>query len=141
MSQTQKNTTPPDVFPAGGNLQANLLGGGAMPPDLVEMQRKILELQYNQLKQNSDQTEEQTRIALNARKQGAFDMQAKREREEAIQGHCPHMKPNFTPAISGQRDHLHHYHWICAYCAKEWTDGALPAHLRVPMDIIGGPEA
>jgi hypothetical protein len=56
------------------------------------------------------------------------------------QSMCPHMKPNFTPAIGGQRDHNNDYHWLCQYCGKEWTNGELPVHLRIPADRVGGPQ-
>lgn len=60
------------------------------------------------------------------------------EREQQ-QDACPHMKPNFRPALGGQKDHKGNYHFICQYCAKEFGND-VPYHLRIPGEMIGGPQ-
>jgi hypothetical protein len=74
-----------------------------------------------------------------ARKAGALAMQRRREQELANQDSCPHEKPWGGPAIGGQRDHRHNYHWICLFCSKEWLNRELPRHLQIPLDRVGGP--
>src|SRR5262245_19036764 len=55
------------------------------------------------------------------------------------QAQCPHMKPNFRPAMAGQKDHRGNAHFICQYCQKEYGND-LPMHLRIPADQVGGPQ-
>jgi hypothetical protein len=74
-----------------------------------------------------------------ARKAGALAMQQHREKELHNQKVCPHMKPWGGPAIGGQRDHQHNYHFICLFCSKEWINNELPPKLQIPHDRIGGP--
>lgn len=61
------------------------------------------------------------------------------EQKASIQEQCPHMKPNFRPATGGQKDHSGKVHMICQYCQKEFGDN-LPYHLRLPSEMVGGPQ-
>lgn len=103
----------------------------------VRKQKEALELE--ELKERRAQVKEDRRIALAAREQNAKQLERARQQQEAIQGLCPHQKPNGQPAIAGQRDHQHHYIFICAYCAKTFNENTLPPHLRIPSERVGGP--
>lgn len=105
--------------------------------DEVRRQKEALELE--ELKERRAEIKEQRRIALAARKQNAEQLEKARQNQEAIQSLCPHQKPNGQPAIAGQRDHQHHYIFICAYCAKVFNEYNLPPHLRIPAERVGGP--
>lgn len=59
--------------------------------------------------------------------------------QEETQAQCPHVKPNYRPAIGGQRDGRGNYQWICQYCCKQWVNNELPIHLRIPHEMVGGP--
>lgn len=107
--------------------------------DAVRAEKEALELE--ELKERRAEVKEQRRIALEARKQNAFQLEKARENQENIQRLCPHQKPNGQPAIAGQRDHQHHYIFICAYCSKTFNEHTLPPHLRIPAERVGGPEA
>lgn len=61
------------------------------------------------------------------------------QQEEARRQSCPHTKPNNRSAIAGQRMQSNNYLWICQYCSKTWLNGALPSHLRIDSDAVGGP--
>lgn len=124
--------------PDSNNPLSNPLAGNA-PPDVWDLQRKILNLQYAQLVRANEQFEEQETQKKGQRLQGAKDMQKRRNDEIAKQSLCPHLKPNFSPCIGGQRDHQGVYHFICGYCAKEFTGSDLPPHLRIPNEFVGGP--
>lgn len=103
-------------------------------------QLRIGQLQEYDLGKKRALAEEQESMAKEARRQGAINTAQKAEREALIQQACPHLKPNFTPAIGGQRDSKGTSHWICAYCSKTWINNELPVHLRIPSDRVGGPE-
>lgn len=62
------------------------------------------------------------------------------EGKRQAQAQCPHMKPNFRPATGGQKDHRGVEHFLCQYCQKEYTGGELPYHLRIPAEMVGGPQ-
>jgi hypothetical protein len=85
---------------------------------------------------------EEARVAQQKRlrEQQLESIRAQMLQRDAMQAACPHMKPNFTSAIGGQRDHNNDYHWLCQYCAKEWLNDELPVHLRIPQDRVGGPQ-
>ena len=110
-----------------------------LSPDEVRTQKEALELE--ELKERRAEIKEQRRIQLAARKQNAEQLELSRKQQEAIQSLCPHLKPNGTTAIAGQRDHQHHYIFICAYCSKTFNEHTLPPHLRVPAERVGGPNA
>lgn len=104
-----------------------------------ELQEQILRLQLAKLQREEDVRHQEEQIAVSARRIGAEALQHQREEELIRQTACKHFKPNSTPAIGGQWDHRGHVHWICAYCAKEWTDNELPLELRIDMSRVGGP--
>jgi len=112
-----------------------------------KLQEALLALQYEnalleneQAKRHKTAREEQEMLNHNARKLGATVLDQQRKMELDKQNACPHLKPNAQPAIAGQWDHSGTYHWICAYCSKEWTGGELPLHLRIDMEKVGGPQ-
>jgi hypothetical protein len=137
MSNKQTHTDPLDVLAAAkdSGLPAST------DPDILEMQKGLLALQYKKLAKDMAEQDETDRVAKQAQLNGALEMQKGRDRQEALQSACPHMKPNMQPAIAGQRDHQHQYHFICAFCAKEYTQQTLPPWLRIPIEWIGGPDA
>lgn len=106
-------------------------------PEQVRQQKEALELE--ELKERRAEIKEQRRIAIAARKQNAEQLEHARKQQEATQSLCPHLKPNGQPAIAGQRDHQHHYIFICAYCSKTFNEYTLPPHLRIPSERVGGP--
>ena len=108
-------------------------GGGSVAEEL----QKILLKKYQKEIALEEEREAQQ---LAARKQNAMAMESRRQQEFATQSQCPHMKPNFQSAVGGQRDHQGNHLFICAYCAKEWRNNELPAHLRIPADRVGGPQ-
>jgi len=91
------------------------------------------------LAKEQEQEEAEEEIKRKAREQGARALQQRRDDELLKQSSCTHMKPWGGPSIGGQRDHANHYHWLCLFCSKEWTDGELPGHLRISSDKVGGP--
>lgn len=83
---------------------------------------------------------EAERVTKAARDNNIAEIRKNIERKTAERDGCPHQKPNNRgSAIAGTRDHQGHYHFLCQYCQKEWTDNALPPHLRIDSDFIGGP--
>ena len=85
-----------------------------------------------------DETEEQM---LAARRSHAKTLEDQRKFELAKQAKCDHRLLGGMPNIAGQRDHQHHFHFICQACQKQWLDGELPTNLasQLDMDRIGGP--
>jgi hypothetical protein len=77
--------------------------------------------------------------AKKARLMGAKSMEQKRQIELLKQSQCPHQKPNRVSALVGQRDHQNNYLFICQICAAEWKGNAVPSHLRISGDDVGGP--
>lgn len=94
--------------------------------------------------EKEDQEEEQrAREQAEYRKQQLDSIErAMRERRLGQEG-CVHMKPNFTTALNGQRDHQGELHGVCSYCAKEFTEEELRQpqfrHLAMAGDRVGGP--
>lgn len=116
-----KNTSdlPEQVFP---------------PMNPLEQLTYERELEQKQLR---DETKRSTQAAHIQNKAAIL---RKKASDISKQENCPHMKPmNAGSAIAGQRDHQQVYHWICQYCAKEWTGAELPPHLRIDLILVGGP--
>lgn len=111
--------------------------GGKTNPVLERMANLLAD----SLEADKAKKDEETRIALEARKAGALAMQNRRDSELAFQQNCPHMKPWGGPSIGGQRDHQGNYRFICLFCSKMWVNDELPPHLKISLDRIGGPEA
>jgi hypothetical protein len=65
----------------------------------------------------------------------------KMREDEYIQSQCPHTKPNGMSALVGQWDHSRNYLYLCQFCNKMWKNDQVPPHLRISLDVVGGPEA
>ena len=130
MSETNKTKALADL--------ANLASSqGAQPSSAQEQMAKLLVLKMEkELQAEKEDAERQEALKL-AQLENIKQMQ---RIQEETQRQCPHMKPNFRPAIGGQRDSHGHYHWICQYCCKQWIDNELPVHLRIPQEQVGGPQ-
>lgn len=98
----------------------------------------FLEKQNRLLEKRMAEEEEKERVELEQRKQGAKNMEARRQEEINKQNNCPHIKPNRATALAGQRDHSQNVHYVCQLCSKEWTNDA-PAWLLPDPIFIGGP--
>lgn len=124
------------------NASDVLLGTMNISPDsdIATLQKALLGLQYKELKEKHDTEAENKRILEAARKQGADLMLKEQEDIENKKKNCPHRKPNLASALSGQRDHAHNTHYICAYCASTFTDADVPPLLRPSPEVIGGPQ-
>lgn len=116
-------------------ISALALSGGEAPG----LQAQLLELLVSKLAEEKAEKDAEKSQKLAARKAGAKAMQDRREMELSRQASCSHKKPNNMPAIAGQRDHQNKYHYICAYCAKTWVGDRLPPDLRIPAEMVGGP--
>lgn len=111
------------------------LSGGSGGP----LQEQFLSLMVEDLMEQKA-TRDQEKANKEAFRKSRRDALLKEHaQQEALRSQCPHLKPNYQPNIGGQRDHSGHYHWICSYCMREWTDTELPVHLRVSMERVGGP--
>lgn len=99
----------------------------------------ITRLLEEELTQRAATKTEEERILREAQLGGARAQALKRKQVEEFQNGCPHIKPNRQSAVAGQRDHSGNSHFICQYCAKEYTNGELPAYLAVDPNFIGGP--
>ncbi len=119
-------------------MVATLTQSGGGGSDAVT---KMANLLAEKLEKDKANELEQRDIALAARKAGAEAMAQKREREVAFQSNCPHMKPWGGPSIGGQRDHQGNYRFICLFCSKMWINDELPAHLKIALDRVGGPDS
>lgn len=114
---------------------------------LEELQRALLVAQLrsaNLINAREEREEgkrsESERVAKAARDNNIAEIRKQIARKTAERDGCPHQKPNNRgSAIAGTRDHQGHYHFLCQYCQKEWTDNELPPHLRIDSDFIGGP--
>lgn len=107
------------------------------------LQARLLEMQIAELERQKNEREKSEKDALELilrqREIGLKAMLQEDEQKKLNQAQCSHKKPNGLPNIGGQRDHRQHYHWICSYCSKEWTDNELPLDLRISQDLVGGP--
>lgn len=115
-------------------------------PDLQKLQEAVLmvqlereRLQLADLQRQKASLQAQEDLDRASREIGASAVKRQMAQTKDTQDHCPHIKPNAQPAIAGQWDHHGTYHWICAYCSKEWKDNDLPIHLRIDMSKVGGP--
>lgn len=109
---------------------------GAPPTSAQEQMARLLVLKME--KELQAEKEEQQRLE-NLRLAQLENIKEMQRVQEETQRQCPHIKPNFRPAIGGQRDGKGHYQWICQYCQKQWIDSELPVQLRIPQEQVGGP--
>lgn len=119
-----------------------MVGGLSRPAPVEEVISIDEQLKHLQLKQLQKQVGEQEDIEnsrLKARLQNAKNLEQARKNQTALQDGCPHVKQNGHPAIGGQRDHQHNYCFICLLCQKEFDQHTLPARLRIPGELVGGP--
>lgn len=104
----------------------------------IQLQREQME--FEKLQREEAEFARRQHEAKQARLIGSEALLKQAEKDKITQQQCPHIKPNAQSAIGGQWDHHGKYHWICAYCAKEWQDNDLPLHLRIDMNKVGGPQ-
>lgn len=105
-------------------------------PEFEDFMRKQNQILDKKLRED----EEKERVALEQRKQGAYQQQKRRNAELERQSQCAHIKPNRATALAGQRDHNNNVHYICQLCSKQWEDGESPHSSLIPDSIfIGGP--
>lgn len=100
---------------------------------------KMVENINRRMNKQEAEEEENLRIAMEQRKQGAINWAKKVKDEEAKQESCAHIKPNRQTAICGQRDHGHNTHYFCMLCNKHFLGQELPNWLAPDPMIIGGP--
>jgi hypothetical protein len=112
---------------------ANLSTGGSVQEQMAAMQLEEMQERRAE-KQAKKAVENAARLAT------LRDIQVQEANKAAAQAGCPHMKPNFQPALGGQKDHKGNYHLLCQYCQKEFSGETLPPHLRLPAEMIGGPQ-
>lgn len=117
-----------------------LAASGAFGQAKSSAQLQLEELQAKKLKKEMDQQEENEENRRKAHAEGARSMEQRRLNELAKQAACNHMlELQGGPAIVCQRNHNRDYMFMCQLCQKEWLNGEVPPHLRIPMDRIGGP--
>lgn len=125
--------TPEQITIIANSLSGQVGGKSEAMESFLQKQNRLLDKQINE-------QEEAERIHKEQQRQGAHEMQKKRDREIAKQNSCPHIKPNRATAVGGQRDHSGNYHYICQLCSKEWgKDLELPNWLVPDPIVIGGP--
>lgn len=100
---------------------------------------RVSELLEQILSEQVKEKEEARRIALEARKQNALEMERNRKRKRLEQESCPHLKPNRQSNLAGTRDHSGNTHYVCQYCGKYWKGSELPPILQIPAEYVGGP--
>lgn len=103
----------------------------------LQIQRESLELIQRQ--RAEAEFDRQSQEIMAARKIGSSALIEEQKRIQGWQQQCPHTKPNGQSALAGQWDHHQDFHFICAYCAKEWLNNEVPGHLRIDSSKIGGP--
>lgn len=114
-------------------------GGGGMNDELAGLLAAKLR---KELKVDEEKEAQHAQV----RRAQLLAIEEERKNTLARQTQCPHMKPNFTSALVGQKDHLGHHHFVCQNCQREYGDGVtpnvppVPVHLRIPSDRIGGPQ-
>jgi hypothetical protein len=107
---------------------------------LVLAQLRNADLEFRKTSREEAKVTDQIEMLKRAREQNIIDIRKQVAKRTAERNDCPHQKPNNRgSAIAGTRDHQGHYHFLCQYCQKEWTDGELPPMLRIDSDFIGGP--
>lgn len=102
---------------------------------------QLKSLQLKQLQKEVGEQEEKENSRMKARLQNAKNLEQARKNQNALQDNCPHVKQNGHPAIGGQRNHQHDYNFICLLCQKEFDQHTLPARLRIPGELVGGPQS
>lgn len=127
MNQSKNNSTVDQAA-----LLASMGGGGNAQDRLAALLERKLSNEYDE-EQKKKNLEEAARLA------NLENIKRSREAEMSKQDACPHMKPNFQPALGGQKDHSGNYHFICQYCNKEFGNN-VPFHLRISADKVGGPQ-
>lgn len=99
----------------------------------------LAEIQLRKLQKEEAAEAEAVSQQKAAKEAGLRAVREGEQKKKLDQDACHHQKPNGAPSIAGQRLHSHKNQFICLFCQKEWIDGALPAHLRIDSNLIGGP--
>lgn len=131
-----KQQTPSDS--AADMLAAQALLGGAVQAG-NPIANQLFSLLARKYEKELAQEDEQAELKKKARLMGARSMDQKRQIELLKQKQCPHQKPNRVSALVGQRDHQRNYLFICQLCSAEWKNGAVPTHLQISANDVGGP--
>lgn len=129
MSKSEQTQTEIAILAATQNKGGS---SSTTQDELAAILKRKLEREMNEEDEVKRQAEKARLASVQAAKFAA-------EQRTMAQAQCPHMKPNFTPATGGQKDHKGNYHYICQYCGKEYGN-ELPAHLRISSDMVGGPQ-
>lgn len=127
-----KQVSPEDILAGAESID--------LEKQLQIKQLQFQELQLRRLQKQDTEEAEQEAMKMKARLEAAKQLESARKQQEAIQGVCPHLKPNGQPSIAGQRDHQRNHIFICAYCQKLFDQHTLPPHLRIDSQKVGGPD-
>lgn len=104
----------------------------------------LMDILGKKLARDEAEREEKDRQQKESRKQNALVQEQKRKQDIANQEACPHIKPNRTTNVVGQRDHSNNYHYFCQACQKHWgtssEDEKLPNYLYPDPNMVGGPQ-
>lgn len=140
MSNTNNKAKSPLLDPST-ILSSGILDSETSSPASSGITQELQKALLYELNQNRARQEEKERIQQAARDNNIQDVKHKMENDRLIQEGCQHIKPapSRDSAVAGQRDHRGEAHFICQYCAKEWTGTTLPPHLRIPAERVGGP--
>ncbi len=111
-------------------------GGASIPGSAQDRLAALLELELGEKRAEKEEARRLSEVARQATLEG---IKLEQEKKVALQDACPHMKPNYTPAVGGQKDHKGNYHFVCQYCNKEFGNN-LPYHLQIPAERVGGPQ-
>jgi hypothetical protein len=131
MANNQKSSIDADQ---GAALAALLQNNGSNP-----VADRVLALLEQDLAERMAEKKEQKDQVLNFQKARRAALIEERARIEAEQNACLHVKPNGQSNLCGQKDGYGHYHFVCGYCSKEFNETNIPAHLKVPGHMVGGP--
>jgi len=104
----------------------------------INWKQEMERLQYEQLKEASDEAKEQKRVHMEARRQNANRMVEQQKRKQAEQQWCSHKKPFGGTALCGQGVGGNAKFYICAYCHAEFNENTVPAMLRPSPEHYGG---
>ncbi len=102
---------------------------------LMELLASLRDDSADRSKKKEAEADQRNRLMLAQAK----NVKLERERLQAAQNYCNHMKEgNRGPRIGGQRLSNGHIQYLCTYCHKEWDETTLPAHLQISFEHIGG---
>jgi len=115
------------------------LPGENLQDEYMRLQIEQARLNISRAKKEQDRENEQKEQMIAFKRMNAEAAAKDRAGIIAAQAACMHIKPSMRTALAGQRDHHRDEHFICAYCAKEFTSQETPQHLRPDPQLVGGP--